>query len=90
MSRAVYKYPLRAVDNQAVDLPIGATLLAVQEQYGQPCLWALVDTDAGHLPRRIRIHGTGHPIENADALKYIATFQLSGGALVFHAFEDLS
>ena len=47
---------------------------------------ALVDPDAKLVDRDISIHGTGHPLPN-DPGTYIGTFQLQGGAFVFHAFD---
>jgi hypothetical protein len=66
-------------------MPEGAEILTVQMQNGEPCLWALVDA---HLPttnRKILIRGTGHDASGVG--RYISTFQMKGGALVFHAFE---
>jgi hypothetical protein len=82
----VYKYPLLVADTQAVDLPLGAQILSVQAQRGDFCLWALVDPKARKVSRHIAIHGTGHPVARGQ-LRHINTFQMDGGALVFHAFE---
>lgn len=84
--RTIYKYPLRIVDEQTVRMPIGAELLSVQMQNGLPCLWATVDPDLGERSRRILIRGTGHPLTGQEG-RHISTFQMQGGALVFHAFE---
>lgn len=94
MNRRIFKYPLLAEDLQTVHLPRDAQLLALQVQHEQPCIWALVDADAPTEPWHIRIIGTGHPVDEPDmpyasALGgyYLGTFQLEGGALVFHAFR---
>ena len=81
----IWKYDLRLVDVQNVRLPVAAKILAVQVQRGVPRLWALVDPGAPEENRRIAIRGTGHPIDMAG--EYIGTFQVEGGALVFHVFE---
>jgi len=82
--KTVYKYELRSGD-QTLLLPEGALILTVQEQYNKPHLWALVDLSKSVEPRKILLKGTGH---EANAVgRYISTFQLDGGALVFHAFE---
>lgn len=83
--KTVYKYPLRILDEQEVEMPDSANLLTVQMQNGQPCLWALVDTSNPMVLRKILIRGTGHVAEKVG--RYISTFQMQGGALVFHAFE---
>ena len=91
MTRIIYKYPLIVTDIQEVQLPEGAQMLSVQTQQDVPQLWALVYPDNPLVPRMIVIHGTGHLIAGSpqDSLVFLDTFQLSGGALVFHAFELL-
>jgi len=86
-TRAVFKYPLPVLDDYVrVDMPRGAELLCVQMQHGTPCVWALVDPTVALMTRVLRIAGTGHPIER-DVGRYVGTFQMHGGALVFHVFE---
>lgn len=87
--KTVWKFPLAVTNEQRIDLPAGARLLTVQPQGEGVCLWALCDSEAEREPRMIVILGTGHqaPEENLWQLKYISTFQLQDGALVFHAFE---
>lgn len=85
-SRTVYKYPVTLDDAFALQLPRGAQLLTVQVQRGEPVLWALVDPGAPDETRTFRLAGTGHRIDDADLLTYVGTFQLHGGALVFHLF----
>jgi hypothetical protein len=99
MTAKVFKYPLGVTDRQLVKLPFKAQILTVQLQNDMPHLWALIDDEAPTFnlssrrpPRNheILIVGTGHPIDQrAEDLKYISTFQLNGGALVFHVFEVL-
>lgn len=91
MTRSIYKYELRVDDEQIVQLPRGAQVLCVQTQRERPCLWCLVDVDAPIEPRTFRIYGTGHPFDR-DPLdtRYIGTFQLRGGQLVFHVFEVIT
>lgn len=83
----IWKFPLEVTDRQSMRIPAGAKLLTVQMQRETPCLWALVDDSTLEYEiRSIAIYGTGNPMPN-DPGDYIATFQLAGGALVFHAFE---
>ena len=56
-------------------------------EYNEPTLWALVDPDAPMESRRIRTYGTGGRVP--DNLEWLGTFQLDGGGLVFHAFEEV-
>lgn len=90
MEKAIYKYPLIVADTQTVTLPQGAEILSVQVQNSNPMLWALVNTDpfVKTENRVIKTYGTGEPIYESDTyLKYISTYQLSNGSLVFHVFE---
>lgn len=86
----IFKYELSISDTQVVTVPVGYKVLSVQTQNGVPCMWCLVDkeepTTEGLL---IRMHGTGHPVEDAEHLEFIATFQIGGGSLVYHVFKDI-
>jgi len=86
--KTIYKYPIKGVGAQAIPMPEGAKILTVQVQGDTPCLWALVEVDAPPRDRVILVYGTSHPADEAEAERYIGTFQLSGGPLVFHVFED--
>jgi hypothetical protein len=85
--KSVWKFPLAMTGIQDVEIPGTARLLSVQPQGDGVCLWALCDTTADKVKRRICIVGTGHEAPEIGSLYYISTFQLHGGALVFHAFE---
>jgi len=87
--KTIYKYKLSMQDSTRLQLPSGAEILTVQTQNEEPCLWALVDIENEYETRVFRIAGTGHNIETNDVngLKYISTFQLMKGALIFHVFE---
>ncbi len=86
MARAIYKYPIPVDDTLVVGMPDGAQILTVQVQDGQPCLWALVDPTAALRMRHIDIYGTGHPMAEHPG-RYIGTFQLHDGRLIFHVFD---
>ena len=87
--KKIYKYPLEVTDTQFIELPLGAEILTAQMQGNQLCLWAMVNSspDAIKKNRRIEIIGTGYPVPTGD-LKYISTFQIAGGGLTFHVFEN--
>ncbi len=90
MNKTIYKYSLAVKDFQDVLLPIGAEILTVQVQGENACMWALVNPNETQKENRnIEIFGTGHPIGYGMGIsrKYISTFQMHGGQLVFHAFE---
>lgn len=84
--KTVYKYRLdMAFPHQVISMDEGAQMLTVQIQDGIPHLWALVDPTRPHVIRTVSIIGTGQPMPDDGV--YISTFQMHGGALVFHAFE---
>lgn len=84
-NQAVYKYELQVIDEQQIDLPIGAQILRVDIQHGAPMLWAAIDPMVATERRTIYCIGTGHRFRGASS-EHIGTVQLSGGSLVFHYF----
>jgi hypothetical protein len=93
MEKVIYKYDIYPDDIIDIELPIGAEILTVQTQGGNPKLWALVDPSEIKEVRTFRLAGTGHTIEcgRGSEYKYIGTFQLydTFGSLVLHLFEVL-
>lgn len=88
MDRAIWKFSLGMDGFQFIEPPDGAEFLSVQPQGNGVCLWALVNPENVKHKRGIWIFGTGHTIAaGLDVGRYISTFQLNDGALVFHAFE---
>jgi len=82
----IYKYPLLMTDQQQLYLPGGSEILCVQVQHEQPCIWVRQETTNSSVYRTLRTYGTGHQMQSPSE-KYIGTYQLSGGQLVFHVFE---
>lgn len=93
MTKKIFKYPLDIIDEQTIKMPTYAKILTVQIQNDAICLWALVEDWQQPEDRKIRIIGTGHPIDEAN-LEYIGTIQqfvnISNGSLVWHVFEVIS
>ncbi|MBK7366058.1 MAG: hypothetical protein IPI97_14155 [Nitrosomonas sp.] len=85
----IFKYTLDLIDLQSLELPVGAKVLAVQVQNGNPQIWALVDENAQKEVRTFATYGTGHVVAN-NPCNYIGTYQLENGAFVFHVFEKLA
>ena len=87
VSRTIWKYDVAITDTFALEMPAGAQLLDVQVQHeGGAQLWALVNPTQPTNMRVFRLVGTGHSVPD-ERLQYVGTFQLHGGALVFHLFE---
>lgn len=86
MSKSIGKFPLEVTDVQQIEMPNGAEILTIQTQDEIPCIWALVDINAPKKKIAFEIFGTGHNVpENAER-RYVGTFQMRKGALVFHCF----
>lgn len=83
----IWKFPLLVTDWQIVEMPRGAKILTAQLQKGFLQLWALCDETAPKERRRISIYGTGNEVDEKPG-RYISTFQVADGDLVFHVFED--
>lgn len=90
MKKEVWKFQLTE-PKESIEMPVEAQILTVQTQGGIPCLWALGDPSAPKELRCFEVYGTGHPIHYDMAIErnYIGTFQINGGSLVFHVFEQL-
>lgn len=86
-AQRVYKYQLPMGDWAVLHMPEGAEPLCVQVQHGVPCLWARVTDGAPTTERQFRIAGTGHYLSGRVG-KHIGSFQMEGGALVFHVFAE--
>lgn len=85
-TKTIWKFNFKLEDRFTIEMPRNAEVLTVQEQAGGPCLWALVEPANSKEPRRFALYGTGHPVSNEEQ-RYVGTFQLARGALIFHLFE---
>jgi len=84
----VYKYPVAGPNFFSLNLPLGAKILTAQVQNGELQLWALVNSKNKTETRLFLLVGTGQSIRESEGeLCYIGTFQLEGGAIVYHLFE---
>lgn len=84
--RTIWKFPLAITDMQKVMMPEHAEILCVQEQFGQPCIWAIVNPEAPKVERWFCIYGTGNSMRS-EYRNYIGTAQT--GPLVWHVFENV-
>ena len=85
MMLTVWKYPLKIVDSQEIQIPRGAEPLCVQLQRGELNLWARINPSSPSSTMNIFVHGTGHMCTSS---KYLGTFQMAEEALVFHVFWE--
>ena len=82
--RTIWKYKIRSLIE--LDLPKGAEILSVREQFGEIFMWVLVDSGAEKEKRKFGCFGTGQDIPDLP-MKFLGSAQLKNGALVFHVFE---
>lgn len=85
----VWKYPVRNLSRFTLSVPVGACVLAVQKQRGQPQIWMLVDPEALCEEKVFRVIGTGHQYSASEmeSWTYHGTFQTCEGDFVWHLFE---
>lgn len=85
--KVVYKYRIGNGEEFTLLAPKGAEFLSVQLQGQDVQLWARVDPEAPKVLYKFGIAGTGNYLPPfAASAPFIGTFQLAGGALVFHLF----
>lgn len=86
--KTIYKYEI-SPGIESFEMPVGAEVLTVQAQNDKPYLWALVDTTEKAVEmRKFGVYGTGHNMPQEPG-EYVGTFQLHGGSLVFHVFDQI-
>lgn len=86
MAKTIWKYPAFTAQSWTQLMPAGAKVLSVQPQGNDVQMWAIVDAGKPDEARKFTVYGTGHPMPS-DPGVFIGTFQLDGGALIFHLFE---
>lgn len=85
--KTIWKYTLDVEDKQFIAVPLNTELLSVQVQNEEPQLWALVDeNEISRVNAKIIIHGTGHPANDIEGMKFLGTFQLYNGSFVGHCW----
>lgn len=90
--RRIYKYDLEITGQQFVEMPIANEILTIQNQTGIPRIWAIVNLDSPTTKICIEMFGTGQKLPDIDGMigrKYLGTFQLMGGGLVYHVFKRI-
>lgn len=91
MEKRIWKYEINP-NKVIVEMPKGAEILTIQTQNETPCIWALVNPENEKELRHFEVFGTGQNVycDMGVERKYINTFQLDNGSLVFHLFERIN
>ena len=84
--KTIFKYRVELSEGFDFWVPKGAEFLCVQTQRDSAQMWFRVDPNGEKERRSFAVHGTGHDVPGGF---YRGTFQMHGGALVFHLFETL-
>lgn len=79
----IWKFKAPIDDTIRIKMPVGAVVLSVQAQNGEPCIWAIVNPAVDVEFRTFHWRGTGHPL--GEVGRFVGTVQFPG--LVFHLFE---
>ena len=90
--KTIYKFAIDSTDFQRIKMPSGSSILCVDVVAEMVFIWAEVDTEAASSERVIHTVATGGPmplVSERGPIRYIGTYQLHGGPLVFHVFEEL-
>ena len=82
--KTIWKFPLSVTDFQSVRIPRDAEILSVADQYGDICVWALVDPKAELEDRMFYIFGTGNPVNEVIPKNFLGSIQQS--VFVWHVF----
>ena len=83
---AIHKQVLKIKDEQLIELPIGAEILSVGNQYGNISIWYKCNIEADKIMRKIYIRGTGHKFSGGEH-RFIGSVLMINGDLVWHVFE---
>jgi hypothetical protein len=90
---AIWKFEAPFDDKFLLQIPKGSEILSVQQDQKTmiPCIWVLVYPENEKEERFFELFKTGHPIHNDIGInrKFVGTFQIESGSLVFHLFERL-
>lgn len=89
MSQKIYKCRLEIADKQAVSIPRESEILCVQVQNGNPYIWFKCDDIIDQCLFKFELFGTGQKMDDNVNRKYIGTFQMHDGSLVWHLFQIL-
>jgi hypothetical protein len=84
--KTIFKYTLSP--DSYLQVPRGSIPLFVANQKEVAHIWFIVDPSEIKEMRRIHIYGTGQEIPDDPGI-YLGSFLMSGGSLVFHAFEEM-
>lgn len=75
MKSAIWKFALKTMIEQSIEMPENAQLLSVQVQSRQPCIWGVVNPYNENSKRIFYTFGISTDLPEAN-LKYVGTYQM--------------
>jgi hypothetical protein len=98
--RVIHKFKLHIAalsshDLLLIDMPQGAEILSVGEQYDTLTMWAMVDPEAPMVRRHVAVHGTGIGFDHEELAGmtgceepwFVGSVLMHSGAVVLHVFD---
>ncbi len=83
--KVIYKYCIAILDSSYVAMPKDAEILSVGVQESRKIvIWAIVDSEALIVQRRIHLRGTGHEAP-PDSARHLGT--VMDDPFVWHVFD---
>ena len=82
----IYKYELALTYKSIIKLPANSTILSLQTQSGIPCIWVWMDVGKKTEVEVILYTIPTGQVTDLENAKFLGTYQLAEGALVFHVF----
>jgi hypothetical protein len=83
-----WKFPIPIEDDFVIEIPRGSIPLSVDLTADGPMVWAAVSSRTKQKERhRFHLRGTGHPLPNLMAYRFVGTFQIPRLGLVYHLFD---
>ncbi len=88
----IYKYELKIINEQLVEMPVDSTILSVHSQNNRVMMWAKVRVELqGSVPMhwvRIGVFGTGHNLsDDTEGAIFIGTVLTDAEQPVWHVWE---
>lgn len=84
--KTIYKYIIEITRQFAVKMPEGAKVIHVDEQFGKPFMWAMIDTNRPNTLHHFWVYGTGNEIPKDAAIVHVGSVITSRGSYVWHVF----
>ena len=88
--KTIYKYQLNTpISVQGIEMPKGAEIIKVGNQFDLITIWAIVDTEAEKELVEINVFGRGHEMYTNEKTERQYLDSVFIGPLVWHVFKRL-